>query len=361
MLRKLSFSILLLLILVSTSCNDDSTGGTLTADQTAFLANTGENIILPAYQNLATSTANLKLAVETFNGDLTAENLQAIRVALKDARLVWQDCMMFDFGPASTNGLASYLNIYPVDELAIEQNIENDNFSLEAASASDQRGFQAMSYLIYNGTDEDLIVAFESSSSRRSYLEVLANLIADKANTTASEWQNTYLETFKTAQGTDVGSSLGQMVNAITQSMERKTRDAKLGIPVGLRSLGIPNPDRIEGLYAGYSVELAVRNLQAYKNLYTGSESGEGLLDYLDAIDAKTIDNQNMSENILTQLNSCIAQAQLIEEPLNVVVENNPDQVQNTIAAIQNLLVLVKTEMVSALGISITYQDNDGD
>lgn len=363
MIRKLSFSILFLAILASSGCNDDSgTGGGLTADQSAFLTNLGENVIVPAYENLVTVNTNLKSAVETFTGDVTDDNLTAVQNALKTARLGWQDCMMFDFGPASTNGLSSTLNIFPVDVQTIESNIENGNFSLEAAAASDQRGYQAISYLVHGGeTDQDLIAQFQDSENRRTYLTTLVDLIVEKSTATLEDWETEYLETFKAAQGTDVGSSLGQLVNATTQTLERNTRDAKIGIPVGLRSLGIPNPDRVEGLYATNSVEFLVRNLNAYRNIYTGTSTGDGLLDYLNEIEAKTIDNENMADNILSQFDASIAAAGLIQEPLYVEVVDNPDQTNTTIAELQNLLVLIKTEMVSALGISITYQDNDGD
>ncbi len=362
MQRNLTFSLLALLVLLYAGCDKDSGSNELIADQTALLTNLSDNVIVPSYQNLVSLNSTLKASVETFLADVSLENLISVQNALKAARLGWQDCMMFDFGPASTNGLASTLNIFPIDKLTIENNIQNGNFSVNAAAASDERGYQAISYLVHGGeTDQDLVAQFDNSDNRKTYLLTITDLILQNSVATLDDWENEYQQTFKDSQGTDVGSSLGQLVNALTQTLERNTRDAKLGIPVGLRSLGIPNPDRVEGLYTPNSVEFLVRNLNAYKNLFTGTSSGDGLLDYLDEIEAKTIDNENMSANILAQLDACIVAAELIQEPLYIEVVDNPEQTNATIAELQRLLVLIKTEMVSAIGISITYQDNDGD
>ena len=174
-----------------------------------------------------------------------------------------------------------------------------------------------------------------------------------------------YIATFIENTGTNVGSSLGLLVNAMTRTFERKTRDGKIGIPAGLRTLGVPVPNAVEALYAGYSVELAQENLKAYQNFFQGQSlmsnatpgvGGESLLYYLAALE-----NTELADEIEAGFTKTIAAIDLLNEPYQEEVVNNPTPSNNAIAEIQQLIVMIKSDMTSAMGISITFQDNDGD
>ena len=111
----------------------------------------------------------------------------------------------------------------------------------------------------------------------------------DKLARTLNGWQTSgdnYLADFnkESALGTDVGSSLGLLVNAMDLHFQRYVRDGKIAIPAGIRSAGVPRPKTVEALYGGYAVELLAESLKAYKNLFMGVGTNEidgiGLYDY---------------------------------------------------------------------------------
>ena len=365
MLRTLSFSILFIYLLFIYGCRvKEPKSGVSIEDQKVMLKNIADNIILPAYLDLKNTTQALAESVNTFNTTINIDNLIALRDQLKVARLSWQNCNMFDFGSANNLGLASILNIFPVDINVIEVNIENGNFSIDAIASSSARGFQAIEYLIFGvgQTSEELIASFKNEN-RKQYLKVLADKITDISSQVYTAWDTTggnYTNTFKTETGNHVGSSISIMLNAVIQSIERKTRDGKIGIPAGLRTLGIPVPENIESLYGGYSVALLNENLKAYSDLFEGitldNIDSEGILDYL-----SKISEDDLRSKISSQLSTTIQTAASINEPLQEEVVNHGTAVNNTIAEIQKLLILFKTDMISALGVSINYQDNDGD
>jgi hypothetical protein len=180
------------------------------------------------------------------------------------------------------------------------------------------------------------------------------------------DWENGYAASFPEADGVDVGSSLGKLINAINRYYERDLRDGKVGIPLGVRSLGIAQPERAEALYSGESRALAVAGLVAYENWLLGGADASapdapGLDDYLDAVDAQ-YNGQPLSDEI----RAVLAEAQTslrdgVTLPLNEAVLAEAGAVQNAYTSLQRLLVLIKVDLPSSLGILITYQDNDGD
>jgi predicted lipoprotein len=136
---------------------------------------------------------------------------------------------------------------------------------------------------------------------------------------------------------------------------ERFLRDGKIGIPAGVRSAGVPRPTATEAFHGGYSAELMVANLQAFKDLFTG-DNGLGLDDNLIFLESPTLAN-----DIIAGLDQAISDSQALTDPLSGNIENDNDQVIEVFTSLQQVLVLIKVDMTSILGISITFQDNDGD
>ncbi|MDX1629857.1 MAG: imelysin family protein, partial [Fulvivirga sp.] len=163
--------------------------------------------------------------------------------------------------------------------------------------------------------------------------------------------------------GTDVGSSVGLMVNELSKYIERKTRDARIGIPLGKRSLGEPIPANVEALYSGMSIELATANVEGLKAFFMGAgdqQDGESFYEYLVTIDAQ-FNGELLGDVIRDQFDLAISETSEIPAPFSETVETNPTPAEEAHEAIQKLVVLIKADMSSALGVVITYQDNDGD
>lgn len=368
--------VLLFMMLLAMACGEDDgvPPGKDNFDQKGFLTHIGGSLILPAYLHLSEATAELDVAIAAFGESPDLETLEAARSALRDARLSFQYCTPYQFGPAETLGLASDLNVFPVDKLKIERNIENGSYNLEALSNNDAKGFPALGYLLHgtDKSDEEIILEFQADSNRLGYLQEVAGLAKATALEVYRAWSpeaGNYLAEFTSdnALGADAGSSLGKLVNALNLSFERNTRDAKIGIPAGIRSLGIIIPEATEAYYGGYSTQLATANVEAYQMLFLGrtkeGADGSGLDDYLEARKAKTTSGagQALSEAINGQFETIFDALNQMDDPLSEQVKTNNEPVQQVFAQMQQLAVLLKTDMASALGVVISYQDNDGD
>ena len=352
------------------SCDSSTGSDDSDFDRPALLANVANNIISPAYGNFETEITELETAVAAFSSDPTETNLVAAQNALHEARLAWQDVNLFGFGPALSSALRTALNTYPTNTDKINANIVAGNNTLGTVANIDAGGFPALDYLLHGtgNTNTEIVEQFttaDNAANRLSYLTANVNFVVSEGSNVASQWEagsGSYVSTFLSAEnsGSDVGSSLGLMVNALTEHFERFIRDGKVGIPAGVRSAGIARPTTTEAFYSGRSRELAAANLRSVLRLFLGSSisgvDGIGLAENLEALG-----NSELSTSIQTELNEAINVVQGLSDPLSENITNDPDAVLNAFAELQELVVLLKADLASSLGISITGQDNDGD
>lgn len=333
-------------------------------DQKPLLENIGHNLILPAYEALVEANSALANAVYSFVESPTASTLAEARIQLKSARMGWQRCTPYQFGPAEMHGLSAELNIYPVDQNQIELNVSSGDYDLSAFNNSDAKGYPALGFLLYGEEISDNEIS-SMTENKGQYLKDIVDRITETTNKVYSDWtmaEGNYISTFTSedALGVNIGSSVGKLVNAFNQDFERNTRDGKVGIPVGIRTNGTPVPDRAEAYFAGYSVELLRANLETYQALYLGGE-GVGFDDYLKEIGAATTGNEDLSEKITLQLEAILNAANSIGDPLPEAISQDKEKVQELWAEMQALVVLFKTDLASSIGVVISYQDNDGD
>ena len=211
-------------------------------EQRPLLENLSSNLILPAFSALKAETENLSDSIENLADNPNSVSLLSARDQLKSARLAWQACSFYQFGPSETYGLTAALNIYPVDKNQIANNISSGSYDLTLISNQDARGFPALEYLLYGEglSDEELLTTLDASTL--GYITDLTDEIIRVVTMVEESWRTDYTTTFtsESALGIDVGSSVGQMLNGYIQHFERHTRDGKIGIPVGIRSLGEP-------------------------------------------------------------------------------------------------------------------------
>ena len=354
------------------SCDNEDDGPPAAGefDRKAMLQNIGDNIIIPGYQNLKTSVDALQIAVDAFTANPAAGTLGDARDKFDDAYLRWQAVSFYEIGEAEKVLLRGSFNTFPTNTITINSNISSGSYNLDAVSNIDAVGLPAVDYLLFGTTDndDDIINSFTTdteASNRINYLKDLVTAMKTKIDQVVNAWSaddGNFIATFIAADGTDVGSSLGMLVNALNFHYERFTRDNKIGKPLGIRSLGIPIPANVEARYSQQSIALAVANLEAIKDFYLGKgeQDGLGLHDNLVDLDAKFEDGL-LANKINEQIDLTIDKVRAIPEPFEDTVENNADPANDAYQELQKLLVLIKTDMPSALGVLITYQDNDGD
>ena len=177
-------------------------------------------------------------------------------------------------------------------------------------------------------------------------------------------WQ-TYRDEFISNTGNDVGSSISQMINEFVFDFEI-AKNAKLAFPLGLRSTNIL-PYHFEAPYSQVSSFLLADNLQAYRIIITGPDNNDesktdNLYEYLNEISATRGDSL-LADVILREFDETTTLFNQMDISFfkSVSVESEKAKIEAGYKNLQKTAVLLKNDMTSALGIRITYQDNDGD
>ncbi|WP_026464237.1 imelysin family protein [Adhaeribacter aquaticus] len=323
-------------------------------DKTAMLTNYADNLIIPGYTNLQGQLQTLETAVNAFLNAPTTANQQTLKPIFKEAYLQFQRVSVYQVGPAETVLLSNFLNTFPANTTAIENNINSGTYNFAQTSVLDQQGFPALDYLLFSPNAIQRLTE-ATNNNRKKYIQDVINRSKSLVNTVATEWNSNYRTQFVTNTRTDVGSPIGYLVNQFAFELDQ-LKGPRIGWPFGKMSGGTVFADKSEGYYAGISGALAVENLNSLKKAYTGNNSGKGISDYLVALK-----KDQLNSDVIKQFDTAIDQLKAIPDPMSNAFTNNKELVDAAYRQIQTLLTYVKTDVASATGVRITYQDSDGD
>ncbi|MCE3294617.1 MAG: hypothetical protein K0R65_331 [Crocinitomicaceae bacterium] len=345
----------LALSLFSTSCKEKEPEPEVPFEKKDITANLADNWIIPGYQLLDSKIAAMKSKWEAFEATPGTAALTEVQEAWKSAYLVFQEVKMFDFGPAMNVGLAGALGSFPSDTAAIENNVSSGSYDLATAANITAIGFPALDYLFFSeGAVNDL-----QAANRKAYVtDIIAKMKSESASV-VSGWA-TYRAAFVDGTGTSSTSPFSLMINAYCRDFEL-AKHTKVGIPLGKQSLGIQRLEFLEARYSKFGKELLVRNLRALRevflgNKYDASATGTGFDDYLIALE-----KQELAQTIETRFNHLVSEPANWNTDMQNMIVNQTSTIDNYYTYIHGTVVYIKTDMTSAFGILITYQDNDGD
>lgn len=339
----------------------------------AVLTHWADNIIIPSYAHYKVKQDAMIAKGTAFSAKPDVASLTAFRQAWADAYVEWQKVELFDVGPGAKRAIRSYINIYPTNVKGIEANIQNLAANLETTASFDKQGFPALDYLLNGvGSNDTEIVGYYASPSegakRLAYIKRITDHMDALVSGVIADWNGTYHEEFVTKTGTDIGSPMGELVNGYILNYERYIRSGKFGIPSGAMLNGVVAADKVEAFYKrDISKTLAQTAHQASsdffngKNVKTGAE-GPSFKSYLDALGTKDVaSGKTLSETINTEFIAGKVKIDALKPDLYQEVLTNNQAMKDTYTELQKAVRMLKVDMTSAMSITITYTDNDGD
>lgn len=370
--------VVLTLILVLPGCGGkerEPSPADNTKDRKVILTHWVDNIVVPSYKTFHQHFEVMADHANAFSVSPDEASLLALRDAWVQAYRAWQKVELFEFGPADKYTLRNFFNIYPADVSGITANIADPAVNLDLPASYSRQGFPALDYLL-NGigqTDADILAAYTTDANagqRTAYLTRLTERMSTLLAQVIQEWNGPYRDTFINQTGLDIGSSFGLVVNAYVLYYERYVRTGKIGIPSGaaIGSSGVPYPERIEAYYhSPISRDLATMAHQAARDFFNGvdpetGQEGPSLGSYLDALGSKDAASGKTLSEIINEQFSVVSSelGDLLPDLSGQIAVNNEEMVE-TYSAMQKLVRLLKVDMTSAMSITITYTDNDGD
>lgn len=344
--------------------NDNTPAPPVSGSSDSVLVHLGTDVILPSYQQLATATAAEDVAITAFTTAPSAATLSAAQAAFKTAYTAWAGCSEFEFGPAADLFLTTHFtNSFPTDTVTIKSNISGTTYAIDGLANYAAQGFPALDYLLFAYGNDAVLARFttdKNAAGAKQYLAALTGSLKTKAAAVANAWSaagGNYLAKFIKATGVDAGSSLSLLLNAYVLDFDVNLQNFKIGIPIGLYGPSVlpKAPEKTEGYYSGMSDQLLIAQVKAYQQIYLG-----GIDKKVAATNAQN-NGSPLNTVIKNQLTTLIAKMQALPEPLPAAISSNSSGVTDAYTEVRKMTVLLKVDMSSALGIKISFQDDDGD
>jgi len=362
---------LLFLLTIFFSCSDTSESNediiVDNFDRQSLLINITDNIILPAIGDFREKIEVLEQSATTFTNDPTLASLEQVQFHWLEAYKTWQYIEMFNLGKAEEIYYIQKMNTYPATISKIENNISTGAYDLESNNNNwVAQGFPTLDYLLFGIADNDTnTLLFYQNNDNIAHLEYLEDVVSQMVSITEVVYQDWVLtrDAFVSSSANSATSSLNILTNDFIYYFEKGLRTNKFGIPSGVFSANNTRPSKVEAYYkSNVSKLLSLEALKSVKNFFIGksynsTSSGKSLKDYIEYMTEDTtlttaivskFDESNglingLSDNFVSQINS--------DNSLMIAVFNK----------LQEGVVLLKTDMLSALSISVDYIDADGD
>lgn len=358
--------------IVWVGCGDDEpTMGTQPNDQfdrVTMLQHWADGFIVPGYRSYLEAVDSMDAAASRFVADPNTSRLNDLRNTYRFAYNVWQEVSMFEIGKAEELSLRNQTNIYPTDVESILENITSQSYNLELPSSISVQGFPAIDYLLYGlaDTDDQIVDQYVNVSGTDLYLSDLTARLATLTRAVYLDWINGYRENFIADDGSSASSSVNRMVNDYLFYYERFLRAGKIAIPAGVFS-GTSLSNNVEALYTQpftINKSLFLNSFTAFEKFFEGESkyigSGPSLGAYLDYIQSLT-GSTDVRGAIDAAINNVYQVSANLDNDLSKQVTTDNSKMLATYDALQVITILLKTDMLSALNISVDYVDADGD
>lgn len=371
-----TFILYLSVLLLAGGCaskKDDPEADEEISDREVMLKHIADEIIIPGYKNFKVKLDSMTSMSGKFTADPTLTTLTGFRQAWIEAYTEWQKVELFDVGPAYDQALHSFFNIYPTSETGINDNIANGSPNLEVPASYARQGFPAFDYLL-NGlgtTDAEILSYYTTAADaakRLAYVQLLINQMNNKFNPVYAAWTGPYRNTFISKTSMDMAGSTSLLVNGYVLNYERYIRSGKIGIPSGAMVGGVVFPEKVEAFYIkDLNQTLAKVAHQASIDLFNGKSvitgaDGPSLKSYLNTLGAKDpASGSTLSEIVNAQFLTVNAKLDLLGPNLYEQIQTNNQAMTDVYNEMQKVVRLLKVDMTSAMSITITYVDNDGD
>ena len=367
-MKKITLTFLLILTTII-SCNEASeeiSGPSY--DRGTLLNNWYIHSIQPRLSEFKSKLDIMEAASKEFKIKKDNSSLNSLRQKYIDAHMAWQRVEMINIGKAEEIYYNSKMNIYPVNTARVSANISSGTYDFNNANNNAAQGFPTIDYMLYGlgESDEKIIEVYTNDNNHANYLTDVTENMKNITEDVVGSWE-TYKNEFVSSTDNTATSAFNVMVNDFLFYYEKGFRANKIGIPGGVFSTG-PIPENVEGYYS--RVNSKKYAIEAYKGIiefYEGKEHGSGnyysganLKSIISDLDENTGDN-NLGNKISNKMTIALEKINDLDDNFVSQIETNNIKLLQTYDAIQEIVVLLKVDMLQLLSVTVDYIDADGD
>lgn len=349
------------------SCSEDDSAPDVRPD---IVEAWTQDVLREGFDELVSESAALAANAQSFCDDPNEEALVEARLKWASARTALKRLEVFTFGPfeAYPERYGSALDFWPLRRDSIDDLLTSDvelTAETMAIGSAATRGFPATEYVLWPevASASDAVDWLTAEPRRCAYLTAATADLAHSASGLRAKWfeevTDEGIESTAVALASGrapyegIHDSLGIVVNEMGHLVEN-IRFQKLADPLGPGS-GLPAPELAESQPSGHSLEDIRANLDGIERLYRGAEGSPGLRNLL----------ESRGHDFDADFDEAIAKARAgidaIGLPVPAAVEEKPGLVDTAMADLQTLQVLIQVDIIGALSLTLTFNDNDGD
>ncbi len=343
----------------------EPTESVVPADQVEVLNSLADSVTLTHFQNFETKSEEMSDLATSFCTSLSAATLEEVRNAWWAARTPWKHAEIVQFGPITEypERIGPKLDDWPVNGRAVEDRIASDDvLTLEAFRdyGTATRGLPVAEYLLWSAGDETLAL-YELEPRRCEMLQAVVQDIHASAVYLIEQWSEDW---YNQLRGQPEGEFpvfkepkdvVDQWVNRMIFTTEN-IRETKLGKPAGDKTEGNPQPDLLESRLSGRSLQDAVDVLEGIAYIWSGDVDGDQL-----GIRDLVRDDPRLVERVDALMAETITRLDEVPETLEDTIWDQPEIVGRAQEALVELQKVLQIEVATHIGITVRFNDNDGD
>jgi len=349
-MQKFNFNYAILItifFLGVTSCSKDDDPITPEADYTDILNNTGENVILKTYEDLANKAQALFTATQALENNPTSANLEGAKAAWVAARSPWEQSEGFLFGPVDQEGLDPSLDSWPVNVIDLNNVLASSNALTVAFLAQQEgtlKGFHTIEFLLWGENSNKQVSDF--TTREYEYLAAAAGALNADAQELYNLWKpdggNFISNILNAGNGSQVYVSQKSALEEITNALiiiADEVGNGKINDPFVQQDLTLE-----ESRFSANSKADFADNMRSIKNIYTGRFGSFGNGKSLSEIISEK--NSAVHAEVSQKIDAAISAIENIPGTFSDAVFNNPSSVQTAQTAVRDLQTVLEEDVL---------------
>jgi predicted lipoprotein len=325
------------------------------------------DLIVPGYTEFEQRSEEVSTAVDALCAAPSEATLAAARAAWEAARAPFKRAEVFAFGPYSRPEfrIGPKIDSWPARPEEVEEWIAGTE-PVDPATLAElgvwHKGLPVLEYFLYS--PESSAQSQLENARRCEYLRSTATELVNRAREMHLAWAPEGANFANELSGAgrtstawrSLRDAFGEVVNRMGFTIEN-VRSDKLGRPLGEATGGTVLPDETESRFSGRAIRDILDNLAGIEVLFFGDASRG-----LPGVSSYALERgRNFDDPFRAALDGARASLQAIDVPLGDAVSTEADRVREASARLNELQILIQTDVISGLGLSLSFNDNDGD
>lgn len=338
-------------------------------DVHALLGAFANDQLVPAYRGFAADGAALAARAQALcAGRSDAAKLAATRTAWRDAYVRWRGLDAVQFGPALDLRVGRALDAWPVRPRLVDEGLARGPATLAFKDVGAQgKGLAALEYLLWDPERGEAELLAGLAGARCAYLLGAARELSHEAAALWARWdpqRGRFAREIAEAGhfGADPRHSylteraaLGELVNRLVAGLEASA-GRRLARPAGLGAHGDPSPERFEAARSGATRAGLLAHLDAVRTVLNGPGGDAGLVALL-----RDGGHAALAARLDAAGQAAQAAVAALPEPLAPAVVERRAAIEAAFNALLALRGLIETELAATVGVTMDFNENDGD